>query len=94
MHSITTPPVDLTRAPHRYAASGDVVQVAPACSSASTETATLEMEAQREADALQDIVTLAHGIVECRHRVVQMQRRAMTALAGADTVREHATGRG
>ena len=94
MQSATQPRADLTSVSHRYVAAGDVVQVAPASSSESMDTASLEAEVQRLRAALHDIITFAHGNAECRHRVIQMQRRAMAALAGTDSAPEPTRRRG
>ena len=94
MQSATQPRADFTSVSHRYVASGNVVQAAPASSSESMDTTSLEAEVQRLRAALDDIITFAHGTAECRHRVVQMQRRAMAALAGTDAAQEPAWRRG
>lgn len=45
-----------------------------------------EAEAQRLRTALEDVVALASGSAELRHRFAQMQRRAIAALSGMDAV--------
>lgn len=83
MSYATRPVVDLASVPSRRTAS----LAAPAerrDNSVPAVPVNWEAEAQRLRTALEDVVALASGNAELRHRCAQMQRRAIAALSGMD----------